>query len=163
MTPCEKLGYKVGDRFEVVRNDITKHGFPIGAEVILKYPHNDVNGASFVCAGYTFGQAIDFSEVRPLKPELNSPQLEVTWGPRAAWYPGVKLPDGYFAYRSDAGVWRALKEPDAEFRHIRTERDKAIDDMIRIAEQVKGVKIGAKARITAGALYDAGYRKQASQ
>ena len=61
----------------------------------------------------------------------------------------------YVMWNLDADRPDAADNLNSEFRPIRTEREKAIDEMYQAAFSI-GSKINAE---TIGAIYDAGYRK----
>lgn len=70
MTPCEKLGYKVGDQFEVVKNE-GFHNFEIGRKVLL-INDDGTEEPRFEGVGPLDKQWVPLNDVKPINDVLAS-------------------------------------------------------------------------------------------
>lgn len=139
MTPCEKLGYKVGDRFEVVDNS---HGWGNNDKGDILRLHLD-HGDEFPMfinesRGGSKAWAL-LNDIRPLKPEWDGTGLP----PVGAVVRYVKRDqrcghcgDGEVLAIHGGWAWLSTEDGHAletidihDLSPIRTERDKAIDEL----------------------------------
>lgn len=106
MTPCEKLGYKVGDRFEVTGNGVTD---PIKVGDIITLYRDDGSVAPFFQRD---GEEFDhdcafFSSLRPLKPQTEAEKRGAKFGTM-----GVIKPTGEkcIFIKENGYMWRVCAE-----------------------------------------------------
>lgn len=71
MTPCEKLGYKVGDRFEVIDED-NYHQWPIGTIVVLHTDDKSVSPRFHNERNYDERCYMNLDFVKPLTPTIKT-------------------------------------------------------------------------------------------
>lgn len=71
MTPCEKLGYKVGDRFEVTDDD-NYHKWPIGTIVVLHTDDKSVSPKFRHERNYDERCYMNLDFVKPLTPTIKT-------------------------------------------------------------------------------------------
>ena len=190
MTPCEKLGYKVGDEFEV----ISHHAFRKGQVVTL---HEDDGtecplfagdgGGAGVFDGVECSFATLNKQVRKIANKLKPAKQALAdainqnggWVEGGDWHKSGELPpvgevcEAYIDYPPQWIETEIVAHKDGfaigwcksvmkgchgdkahEFRPIRTEREKAIDEMVSLVEPL------ATYREFAGAIYDAGMYKE---
>ena len=196
MTPCEKLGYKVGDEFEVIRH----HAFKKGQVVTLHEDDGtecplfsgDGGGAGVFdgveCSFATLNKQVRkiANKLKPAKQALADAinqngggveggdwhkngelppvgevcevmhldrwacceviaHFEQSWGMVAAYTVGI-----------NGGNAKLLEQCNAEdFRPLRTERDKAVDEMVDCLSSR-----WANCEAIAAHLYENGYRKE---
>ena len=195
MTPCEKLGYKVGDEFEV----ISHHAFKKGQVVTLHEDDGtecplfagDGGGAGVFdgveCSFATLNQHVMkiANKLKPAKQALaDAINQNCGLAEGGDWHKNGELPpvgevckayidyppqwveteivahkDG-FAIGWCKSVMKGCHGDKAhEFRPLRTEREKAIDEMVEVLKSaIQDTKTVHK--ICASALYNAGYRKE---
>ena len=190
MTPCEKLGYKVGDEFEV----ISHHAFKKGQVVTL---HEDDGtecplfagdgGGAGVFDGVECSFATLNKQVRKIANKLKPAKQALAdaihqnggWVEGGDWHKNGELPpvgevcEAYIDYPPQWVETEIVAHKDGfaigwcksvmkgchgdkahEFRPLRTEREKAIDEMVSLVEPL------ATYREFAGAIYDAGMYKE---
>ena len=190
MTPCEKLGYKVGDEFEV----ISHHAFKKGQVVTLHEDDGtecplfagDGGGAGVFdgveCSFATLNQHVRkiANKLKPAKQALaDAIHQNGGWVEGGDWHKSGELPpvgevcEAYIdyppqwveteivAHKDDFAIgWckSVMKgchgDKAHEFRPLRTEREKAIDEMVSLVEPL------ATYKEFAGAIYDAGMYKE---
>lgn len=197
MTPCEELGYKVGDEFEV----ISHHAFKNGQVVTL---HEDDGtecplfagdgGGAGVFDGVECSFATLNEQVRKIANKLKPAKQALAdainqnggWVEGGDWHKNGELPPvgvgvqlwhgGAYAYdceviakRGNSYVlwnltWGRADSADCsmcDFRPIRTERERAIDEMVcEFIDHHGDPKGGERYLGIAAKLYDAGYRKE---
>ena len=197
MTPCEKLGYKVGDKFEV----ISHHAFKKGQVVTL---HEDDGtecplfagdgGGAGVFDGVECSFATLNKQVRKIANKLKPAKQALAdainqnggWVEGGDWHKNGELPpvgevcEAYIDYPPQWVETEIVAHKDGfaigwcksvmkgchgdkahEFRPIRTDREKAIDEMVcEFIDHHGDPKGGERYLGIAAKLYDAGYRKE---
>ena len=194
MTPCERLGYKVGDEFEVIRHHAFKNGQVVtlheddGTECPLFA--GDGGGAGVFdgveCSFATLNKQVRkiANKLKPAKQALadaiNQNGGRVEGGD---WHKSGELPpvgevcEAYIDYPPQWVETEIVAHKDGfaigwcksvmkgchgdkahEFRPLRTEREKAIDEMVDCLSSR-----WANCEELAAHLYDAGYRKEVKQ
>lgn len=189
MTPCERLGYKVGDEFEV----ISHHAFKRGQVVTL---HEDDGtecplfagdgGGAGVFDGVECSFATLNKQVRKIANKLKPAKQALAdaihqnggWVEGGDWHKKGELPpvgevcEAYIDYPPQWVETEIVAHKDGfaigwcksvmkgchgdkahEFRPLRTERVKAINEMMEHCDYLGS-------RDFAGKLFDAGYRKE---
>ena len=193
MTPCEMLGYKVGDEFEV----ISHHAFKKGQVVTL---HEDDGtecplfagdgGGAGVFDGVECSFAALNKQVRKIANKLKPAKQSLAdainqnggWVEGGDWHKSGELPpvgevcEAYIDYPPQWVETEIVAHKDGfaigwcksvmkgchgdkahEFRPLRTGREKAIDEMMRVAAENWGNLQDCCER-----LYEYGYRKEAN-
>jgi len=192
MTPCERLGYKVGDEFEV----ISHHAFKKGQVVTLHEDDGtecplfagDGGGAGVFdgveCSFATLNKQVRkiANKLKPVKQALaDAINQDGGWVEGGDWHRNGELPPVgevclyvvserlsaeveitaharfglCFVEVGKSGECYVSKTAELHrFRPIRTEREKAIDEMVSLVEPL------ATYREFAGAIYDAGMYKE---
>ena len=197
MTPCERLGYKVGDEFEV----ISHHAFKKGQVVTL---HEDDGtecplfagdgGGVVVFDGVECSFATLNKQVRKIANKLKPAKQALAdainqnggWVEGGDWHKNGELPpvgevcEAYIDYPPQWVETEIVAHKDGfaigwcksvmkgchgdkahEFRPLRTERDKAIDEMVcEFIDHYGDPKGGERYIGIATKLYDAGYRRE---
>lgn len=190
VTPCEMLGYKVGDEFEVISHHAFKKGHVVtlheddGTECPLF--SGDGGGAGVFdgveCSFATLNKQVRkiANKLKPAKQSLADAINQNGWLVEGGdWHKSGELPpvgevceacidyppqwieteivahkDG-FAIGWCKSVMKGCHGDKAhEFRPIRTESEKAIDEMVSLVEPL------ATYREFAGAIYDAGMYRE---
>ena len=194
MTPCERLGYKVGDEFEV----ISHHAFKKGQVVTL---HEDDGtecplfagdgGGAGVFDGVECSFATLNKQVRKIANKLKPAKQALAdainqnggWVEGGDWHKNGELPpvgevcEAYIDYPPQWVETEIVAHKDGfaigwcksvmkgchgdkahEFRPLRTEREKEIDEMMRVAAENWGNLQDCCER-----LYEYGYRKEVKQ
>lgn len=188
MTPCEKLGYKVGDKFKVV--DGTGVHYAVGSFITLIHDDGSscprFNGVHAIFESGDSFFPLDFVEkVAKLKPAKQALADAINqnggWVEGGDWHKSGELPpvgevceayidypprwieteivahkDGFAIGWCNSVMKGCHGDKAHEFRPLRTERDKAIDEMQRIIEESN--KYGVREQL--GVLYDAGMYKE---
>ena len=189
MTPCEKLGYKVGDEFEV----ISHHAFKKGQVVTLHEDDGtecplfagDGGGAGVFdgveCSFATLNEQVRkiANKLKPAKQALaDAINQSCGLAEGGDWHKNGELPpvgevcEAYIDYPPQWIETEIVAHKDGfaigwcksvmkgchgdkahEFRPLRTERDKAINEMMEHCDYLGS-------RDFAGKLFDAGYRKE---
>ena len=190
MTPCEMLGYKVGDEFEVIRHHAFKNGQVVtlheddGTECPLFA--GDGGGAGVFdgveCSFATLNKQVRkiANKLKPAKQALadainqNGGRVEGgDWHKNGELPPVGEVCEAYIDYPPQWIETEIVAHKDGfaigwcksvmkgchgdkahEFRPLRTEREKAIDEMVSLVEPL------ATYREFAGAIYDAGMYKE---
>ena len=191
MTPCEKLGYKVGDEFEVIRHHAFKNGQVVtlheddGTECPLFA--GDGGGAGVFdgveCSFATLSKQVRkiANKLKPAKQAL-ADAINQNGGcvEGGDWHKSGELPpvgevcEAYIDYPPQWVETEIVAHKDGfaigwcksvmkgchgdkahEFRPLRTEREKAIDEMMRVAAENWGNLQDCCER-----LYEYGYRKE---
>lgn len=194
MTPCEKLGYKVGDEFEV----ISHHAFKNGQVVTLHEDDGtecplfagDGGGAGVFdgveCSFATLNEQVMkiANKLKPAKQALaDAINQDGGWVECGDWHKNGELPPvgevcevmhqecwvaceviAHFKQKSatvaayTVDICDGIKRLDScvanQFRPLRSERDKAIDEMVSLVEPL------ATYMEFACAIYDAGMYKE---
>lgn len=191
MTPCEMLGYKVGDEFEVIRH----HAFKKGQVVTLHEDDGtecplfagDGGGAGVFdgveCSFATLNEQVRriANKLKPVKQALaDAINQNGGWVEGGDWHKSGELPpvgevcEAYIDYPPQWIETEIVAHKDGfaigwcksvmkgchgdkahEFRPLRTERDKAIDEMV----DCLGSR-WANCEEIAAHLYENGYRKE---
>ena len=197
MTPCEKLGYKVGDKFEV----ISHHAFKKGQVVTLHEDDGtecplfagDGGGAGVFdgveCSFATLNKQVRkiANKLKPAKQALaDAINQNCGLAEGGDWHKNGELPpvgevcEAYIDYPPQWVETEIVAHKDGfaigwcksvmkgchgdkahEFRPLRTEREKAIDEMVcEFIDHHGDPKGGERYIRIATKLYDAGYRKE---
>ena len=185
MTPCEKLGYKVGDKFKVV--DGTGVHYAVGSFITLIHDDGSscprFNGVHAIFESGDSFFPLDFVEkVAKLKPAKQALADAINqnggWVEGGDWHKNGELPpvgevcEAYIDYPPQWVETEIVAHKDGfaigwcksvmkgchgdkahEFRPLRTEREKAIAEMMEHCDYLGS-------RDFAGKLFDAGYRKE---
>ena len=195
MTPCEKLGYKVGDKFKVV--DGTGVHYAVGSFITLIHDDGSsrprFNGVHAIFESGDSFFPLDFVEkVAKLKPakQALADAIHQNGGcvEGGDWHKNGELPPVgevclyvvserlsveveitahaklgiCFVQVGQSGESYVSKVAELHrFRPLRTERDKAIDEMVcEFIDHHGDPKGGERYLGIAAKLYDAGYRKE---
>lgn len=199
MTPCEKLGYKVGDEFEV----ISHHAFKNGQAVTL---HEDDGtecplfagdgGGAGVFDGVECSFATLNEQVRKIANKLKPAKQAMAgainqncgWVEGGDWHKKGELPpvgevcETYIDYPPQWVETEIVAHKDGfaigwcksvmkgchgdkahEFRPLRTERERAIDEMIKVINRYDyygSLNFYVVASDIANAMFDEGFRKE---
>ena len=187
MTPCKKLGYKVGDKFKVV--DGTGVHYAVGSFITLIHDDGSscprFNGVHAIFESGDSFFPLDFVEkVANLKPAKQALADAINqngwWVEGGDWHKNGELPpvgevcEAYIDYPPQWVETEIVAHKDGfaigwcksvmkgchgdkahEFRPLRTERDKAIDEMMSVAAENWGNLQDCCER-----LYEYGYRKE---
>lgn len=193
MTQCEKLGYKVGDKFKVV--DGTGVHYAVGSFITLIHDDGSscprFNGVHAIFESGDSFFPLDFVEkVAKLKPAKQALADAIHqnggWVEGGDWHKNGELPPvGVFVDVAGDGLVYGQGESNCEvIAHVentavirmsyglgcfesgaiipaRTEREKAIDEMVcEFIDHHGDPKGGERYLGVAAKLYDAGYRKE---
>lgn len=201
MTPCEKLGYKVGDEFEVISHHAFKNGQVVtlheddGTECPLF--SGDGGGAGVFdgveCSFATLNEQVRkiANKLKPAKQAL-ADAINQNGGlvEGGDWHKKGELPPVGEICEIHHSCWNESKfekvkiaaitkdyliveyatfeqhylRKDMSFRSLRTERDRAIDEIVsEFIDHYGDPKGGERYLGIAEKLYDAGYRKEVKQ
>lgn len=163
---CVMHGAKIGDNVGGV------HHFIIYGDSSLEvYKSATDQGMKHVTAeqilgadekpNFDFSRRPDSGENEDADQPAVGSHLEVTFGNKSIWHECVVLPAKKIAIDRYAG-WHVMAwQDDFEFRPLKTERERAIEEISSIAITACGHESGLiPCRNIARALYDAGYRKE---
>lgn len=187
MTPCEKLGYKVGDKFKVV--DGTGVHYAVGSFITLIHDDGSscprFNGVHSIFESGDSFFPLDFVEkvakLRPAKQAMaDAIHQNGGWVEGGDWHKSGELPpvgevcEAYIDYPPQWVETEIVAHKDGfaigwcksvmkgchgdkahEFRPLRTEREKAIDEMVDCLSSR-----WANCEAIAAHLYENGYRKE---
>lgn len=197
MTPCERLGYKVGDEFEVISHHAFKNGQVVtlheddGTECPLF--SGDGGGAGVFdgveCSFATLNEQVRkiANKLKPAKQALaDAINQNGGWVEGGDWHKNGELPpvgevcEAYIDYPPQWVETEIVAHKDGfaigwcksvmkgcygdkahEFRPLRTERDKAIEDMLLVIHEARHPH--ESLTDACQMLYAAGYRKEVKQ
>lgn len=114
MTPCEKLGYKAGDRFEVIGDGVST---PIEVGEIITLYRDDGSEMPFFCreGEEFFCHCAFLSSLRPLKPQTEAEKRGAKFGTM-----GVVKPTGdkCIFIKENGYMWRVCAENGDAFNYV---------------------------------------------